>query len=169
MVRKRPRDGNKHYCGGGGESTTTTLTTTRGYLQPQTMKRGRVRDNLGLAPTSRPKDHYIWLLTSQTSLGTLYSSALLGRTLTGWCNEMGRWKINSINASLESCRQCRNRVKGNKKIIEIGLQLKQCLKGFCMLCRAHIAVPSSKGTLAPNRNTIPLPVICHHPRVQSTE
>ena len=41
-----------------------------------------VRDNLGLAPTIRSKDHYIWLLTSQTSLGTLYSSALLGRTLT---------------------------------------------------------------------------------------
>lgn len=40
-----------------------------------------VRDNLGLAPTSRPKDHYIWLFASQTSLGTLYSSALLGRTL----------------------------------------------------------------------------------------
>ena len=37
-----------------------------------------VRDNLGLVPTSRPKDRYIWLLVSQTSLGTLYSSALLG-------------------------------------------------------------------------------------------
>ena len=41
-----------------------------------------VRDNLGLAPTSRPKDHYTWLLTSQTSLSTLYSSALLGHILT---------------------------------------------------------------------------------------
>ena len=41
-----------------------------------------VRDNLGLASASRPKDHYIWLLTSQTSVGTLYSSALLGHTLT---------------------------------------------------------------------------------------
>ena len=40
------------------------------------------RDNLGLAPTSRPKDHYIWLLTSQASLDTLYSSALLDCTLT---------------------------------------------------------------------------------------
>ena len=36
-----------------------------------------VRDNLGLVPTSRPKDRYIWLLASQTTLGTLYSSALL--------------------------------------------------------------------------------------------
>ena len=56
------------------------------------------RDNLGLVPTSRPKDHYTWLLASQTSLGTLYSIALLGRTLTlkassGTCfvdNEDGR-------------------------------------------------------------------------------
>lgn len=35
-----------------------------------------VRDKLGLVPTSRPKDHYIWFLASQTSLGALYSSAL---------------------------------------------------------------------------------------------
>ena len=41
-----------------------------------------VRDNLGLVPTSRPKDHYIFLLASQTSLGTLYRSALLGCSLT---------------------------------------------------------------------------------------
>ena len=48
-----------------------------------------VRDNLGLVPTSRPKDHYIWLLASQTSLGTLYSSALLGCSLTGSLTSTG--------------------------------------------------------------------------------
>ena len=41
-----------------------------------------VRDNLGLASASSPKDHYIWLLESQISLGALHSIALLGRTLT---------------------------------------------------------------------------------------
>ena len=46
------------------------------YLGPDNTR--PVRDSLGTVPTSRPKDRYIWLLASQTSLGTLYSSALLG-------------------------------------------------------------------------------------------
>ena len=47
----------------------------------QTYRAGiTVRDNLGLAPASSPKDCYIWLLRSQISLGTLYSISLLGST-----------------------------------------------------------------------------------------
>lgn len=39
-----------------------------------------IRDNLGLVSACSPKDHYIWLLRSQTSPDILYSIALLGRT-----------------------------------------------------------------------------------------
>ena len=56
---------------------------TRGSRRRSILTRcGSVRDNLGLVPTSRPKDHYNWLLASQASLGTVYSSALLGCSLT---------------------------------------------------------------------------------------
>ena len=84
------------------------------YLMPSFS----VKDNLGLVPTSWLKDHYIWLLTSQASLGTLYSSALLVRTITfRYCNNSCfKVPIKARRVKLDDRHEMGKRIGGEKNL-----------------------------------------------------
>ena len=73
-----------------------------------------------------------------------------------------RWRINSKNTPPKSCRQHGNEVKGKQQ--DLGQSWSSDGR---QLYRTRTVVPSSNGTLNPNRNAIQLLVIRRHPRLWS--